>query len=508
MKFEVLRTINMSKKGSNNISLDNFTFSLYRGEILGLIGENSGDSALLLDIISGETLPDSGVMHINEKPVTIGTIANARKAGIHRLWKESSLIQEFSVAENLFISDPSSSPFEIFYKKKSVLKAVEILDEYGITMNPKTKVDTLSPAMQHIIMLITASLHSPKIIIFDNVLSTYSEGELSALLSVIRRLQEKGVSFILNESNLEKTLHMAERVVLIKNGRNIGAFYSENISKSKIQKIFTGHSTVLDIVRPYSSSPLPFFQVSNLRFDNCIIQDLYVRPGEIVGIVDFTNERASSIMKILGGHKSADSGSVYLNNFPVDISSPETVIKNKIGYIDDSINITQNLSILENLSLPALRRHTNFWGKINFRMLKLAYDELADKISLEETDLSKKGSSLNEHDQLKIYLYRYLASNFRILLFDNPFARKSIAMTQTIYKVLQDASSQKIGVIIYSPNMSDIVDSCNRYYVIRDFSVTEASPEAIKQLNEYSPVVSEESRYSEHLYHDFRYGDI
>lgn len=471
MKSEILRTINLSKDLLGSESLNNFNFELYQGEILGLVGDNVSGKTLLTKILSGELSQDSGKIYLNERLVTPKALLDSNSDGICCINHSVSFFPDLSLEENICLLPLKRFKGQNYWQRcQSVNK---ILNEFGISATAHTKMSELSVLHQHIVMLIKAAVREPKIIILGNI-SSYSETDFHHLLEVIYKLRDEGISFIVVESQPEIVLDFADRVVLIRDGRNAGTFFKDEFDKERIQKILVGNIYLDYIIQKSQKTEDVLFEVRSLSYENIKNLNFKTNAGEVVGFLDINDGFFSKVLKILSGQITPESKEILLHGKTINVTDPCSAIKNKICYSDGNThkNLFWDLNILENLTIPFLKTCCNKLGIINTRMLRLIEKQYVKKLSLQSENLKGSIAKLDNLDKEKISMYRSSIFNAKVLLFDNPFRGKDASTKQAIYQIIQKAVEKSATTIICSVRLSDLINICDRICIFKNNTIT------------------------------------
>ncbi len=446
----------------------NVSFKLASGEICGLVGLNGAGKSTLIKIISGVYPYDCGEILIDGKPVKLNTPNDAHKQGIFTIHQEPLLVNNMSIMDNIFLG-MYKKKLGFFVAKKEVKNiTANLLKLLGSNLSPYDKVSCLSLGEKYIVSVAKAFLAEAKIFIFDEPSVGLTLYERQVMFDLIRNLKKKGAGVIYITHYLDEVVNLCDKVMILREGRNVCTSDVKLLSQEKIMTIMSGQSVQKLHVKTKLNKSSASLEVSGLSRKN-IYKDISFKlyPGEILGIAGSVGSGRTALLKTIFGHLRPDSGSLYVHGELSKFGCPLDSIKKGIGYIsDDRINegLLSNMSVLENTSLPSMAQN---------RQIFIDYNTLIDKTLDIVIDLDIKLNSINQSvnylsggNQQKLVLSRWMMSNADILLLDEPTKGIDISTRNDIYNWMANKTYNGTGIIISSSDFSELKMLCTRIIVL------------------------------------------
>lgn len=473
MSETILRMKGICKRFAGIYALRNVDLELKKGEVRALIGENGAGKSTLMKVLLGVHQPDEGEIEYNGSVVTFKNPKDALDSGISMIHQEISLIPTIDVAENIWMGREDDFKLGgIFINVKKRYEATsELLHRLGINIDPKSKVGSLSVAQMQLIELARAVSYDSKIIIMDEPTSALTNDEIEILYRVVRDLAKRGVAIIFISHKIEEIFAICESVTVLRDGRYIGTHpLDESLTQDKLINMIVGR----ELSDGYHKTPVKIgdtvLKVENLCSGNVFSDVSFeIHAGEIVGLSGLLGAGRSEIARAIFGIDRHTSGKIYVNGKEVSIKSPTDAIREGIGMVTEDrlrLGSIYALSVKHNLTLANLFRmvHGVFVDKA---LENRKFNEFADSLSIKYAKSSDLISSLSGGNQQKVIVGRWLMTDPKVLILDEPTRGIDVGAKYEIYKLINDLAEKGLAILFISSEMPEILSMCDRTFVVR-----------------------------------------
>ena len=460
--------------GTNQV-LKNAGFLLRVGEVHALMGENGAGKSTLMKILTGVYTRDAGTVIVDGKEVEYHNPQEAEKAGIVFIYQELNVMFDLTVEENLFMGKEITKGFGICDKKAMRKKAKEVLDMMGVDINPAAVMSELSVGQQQMIEICKALMVDAKVIIMDEPTAALTQSETDALFKVIHSLRKKGVSMVYISHRMEEIFELCDRITVLRDGSYIGTEEIKDIDMNDIVKMMIGR----EIGERFPARDVKLGQevlkVEKLTSPG-VFHDISfsVRAGEVLGVSGLMGAGRTEIMQAIFGNLPLESGKIYIDGKETVIKNPEAAMKAGIGFITEDRK-TEGLmlekSIEENISLANLGKVS---GK-NHVLSSSAEDALVKK-GIEEFHIRCFGPShecgnLSGGNQQKVVLAKWIYTEPKILILDEPTRGVDIGAKKEIYSVINEMAAKGVAIIMVSSELPEVLGMSDRVMVVREGEV-------------------------------------
>jgi ribose transport system ATP-binding protein len=492
MTQPILEMQKISKRFPGVVALDEVDLSIFPAEVVALAGENGAGKSTLMKILGGVYHPEGGTIFVDGKETTIRSVSEATVHGIGFVHQELNVLDNLTIAENVFLGrEPRYLGFLIDRNKLNTDTKV-YLERLGLDMLPNTPLGELSIAQQQMVEIAKALSLNARILIMDEPTSSLTLTETERLLKVIHELRRDGVSIIYISHRLGEIGQIANRVVVLRDGRNAGTLAREEITHDKIVKLMVGR----DIERFYKPSAAEdtksFAEIKDLRtrrYPN-IANSFDVRKGEILGFAGLVGAGRSETAQAIFGVDPAVSASIALDGKQVDINSARDAIENGVYLVPEDRRVSGlivDLPIRSNITLPALSRYASA-GLVSRERESRTAAEMCKKLGVKTPSPETEAANLSGGNQQKVVLAKWLSLNPRLLIFDEPTRGIDVGAKAEIYQLMRDLAKSGVAIMMISSDMEEILGESDRIAVMHEGRITgildreEACEEAIMKL--------------------------
>lgn len=472
---------NIQKLFPGVVALDDITFDLYPGEVHVLIGENGAGKSTLMKILSGVYTPTKGSITINGREFFKLTPKEALENGISVIFQELSVIDELSVAENLFVGKLPTVKLggilPIVNYRYIYQRTQELLNRVGLHIKPTVMVETLSISQKQLVEIAKALACEARVIIMDEPTSSLNLDEVNNLFQIIKSLKESGVGVIYISHKMRELREIGDRITVLKDGKTVATKKVEDVgSEEEIVTMMVGR----DLKNSFFNGAMSHVTDKViLEAKNIVRRDRKVdgvsfklMDGEILGFAGLVGAGRTELMNVIYGSERMESGELYLDGKKISVRSPYHSIKNGIGMITENRRETgfmDNFEIWKNISMALSLKESSLegvWGLINRRReLKLAKD-YCKRMRVKCTSVNQMISKLSGGNQQKVIISKWLAANVRLLIFDEPTRGIDVGAKNEIYQLMRGLANDGKGIIMVSSELPELLSVCDRIVVI------------------------------------------
>lgn len=470
---------NITKEFSGIKALNNVSFNLLPGEVHVLLGENGAGKSTLVKILSGVYEPTTGTIKLGDKKYTKLTPKEATENGIRIIYQELSVIDELSIAENIFVGKiPTKKVFGFSVVDHEYMrKTTEILlDRVGLKKDPLTLVGELSISEKQQVEIAKALSTNAKVLIMDEPTSSLTEGEVEKLFNIIRQLKNEGVGIVYISHKLKEIKVIGDRVTVLKDGNFVATRNLADIEIDELITMMVGRELQYKYNQSIGNKNTKnevIFEVKNLTRKDGKVKNVSFRlcRGEILGFAGLIGSGRTELMDAIVGSSPIQSGEIWLNNKLLKIKNPYQAVKNKIAYITENrkeSGIFHNFEIWKNISVSSLvftSKYGGLYGLVNKR-------EEMEKAEVQKENLKIKCSSIEQNitelsggNQQKVIIARWLLAGADLFIFDEPTRGIDIGSKSEIYKIMRNLADEGKGVIVVSSELPELLSICDRIAV-------------------------------------------
>ena len=484
---------NITMEFSGIKALSNISFEINGGEIVALLGENGAGKSTLLKILNGDYTQTSGDYFIDGNKCFFKSPREAIEAGISIIYQERQIIDEVTVAENIFIGHLPTSKTNIIDYKKLYKDTEKIIEQFEIPIKPTDKVKDISIAHQQMVEVMKAYNRNIKIIAFDEPTASLSDKEVTALFKIINILKEKGKIILYVSHRLKEIFEICDRVIVFKDGEYVAERDSNKTNSEELVRLMVGR----DLGDIFDSYKIPkegigktVIEVENLTTKHVNNASFYIREREVVGFSGLVGSGRTEVANAIFGVDKKISGIIKINGQEVNIKSVEDALSKGICMCPEDRKgqgIVPICSLKENISMISLKMLCKF-GIISKKLEeKLAIDSIS-MLNIKTSDIHKKIMFLSGGNQQKAILSRVLAAKPNILILDEPTKGIDVGAKLEIYKIIYELAKNGMAIFLISSELPEVMGISNRIYVMQNATIVgeidrdEASEEKILSL--------------------------
>lgn len=453
-------------------ALDQVDLRLNAGEVLAVIGENGAGKSSLMKILAGVQAGDAGEILLGGSPVRFLSTRQALTSGIVLIHQELNLCDNLNVGQNIFLGrEPRWGPF---IKARQMNRMAEgFLRAVGLAKSPRTLVSRLSVGQQQMVEIAKALSIQARIIIFDEPTSSLSLRESELLFELIARLKRQGVGIIYISHRLEEVRRLADRVTVLRDGRNAGELAGADIQHDRMVSLMVGR----DVSRVYQRTRHPpgetVLEAIGLRTRAFPAHPVSfgLRAGEIVGVAGLVGAGRSELLRTLFGIDRAVAGGIRIGGRFYSKYSPRRAQALGLALVPEdrkAQGLLVDLTLRKNVSLPKLRSAAGFGGLLNFRDERAVAQHAIQTLNVKTDSDQKLAKFLSGGNQQKVVIGKWLAVQPRILLLDEPTRGIDVGAKQEIYRLIETLATRSLAILFVSSELEEILGLADRVLVMHE----------------------------------------
>lgn len=485
----VLKLENISKGFPGVQALSHVNFEVEQGEIHALLGENGAGKSTLIKIISGVYQPDEGTLRVNGQPAHFSNPREAQKAGVATIFQELILYPELTVAENIFMGHAPRNRWGMIDWATMRKRAREILAELEIyDMDVDAKVGAMSVGKRQRVEIAKALSQNARILIMDEPTAALTEADVQRLFSIVRLLQERGVSIIYISHRLEEIFMLADRVTVLRDGQYVGTKQVKETNEADLISMMVGRT--IDDLFPKLPS-VKGDAVLEVRHLVCrpMTRDvsLSVHAGEIVGLAGLVGSGRTELAQVLFGITPAQGGQILLNGKLVSVKNPGQAMRLGIAYVPEdrgNQGLIKQMRVRENMSLAVLRSLAR-GGFVDGQQERRLAERFVGELTVRTPSIEQVVNKLSGGNQQKIVVSKWLASQPKLLIMDEPTRGVDVGAKSEIHRLISELAQQGMAILMISSELPEILGMSDRVLVMREgrlaaeFSRAEATQERV-----------------------------
>jgi len=472
----ILSMKGITKSFSGVAALKNAALDLKAGEVVALMGENGAGKSTLMKILTGIYSKDSGEIKYMGQEVCYKGPAESEEAGISIVHQELNMMNDLTVAQNLFIGREEMNGLFIDDKKMNE-KARELFKVLKIDINPAEKIGNLTVGKQQMVEIAKAISSNAKVIIFDEPTAALTDSEIEELFKVIRDLKEKGTGMVYISHRMDEINVISDRVIVMRDGEYVGTLITKECSKDDIIKLMVGR-TILGEPKTASNvakdAPV-VLKCENLNRGKAVKNVSFeLRKGEILGFSGLMGAGRTEVARLIFGADKKDSGKIFINGKEVTINTPEDAVAHGIGYLSEDrkrFGLIVDKSVEENTVISSLNDFVKgmFIDKAKSREVSQKYVESLKTKTPSVSQLVKKLSGGN---QQKVVIAKWLVRNSDILIFDEPTRGIDVGAKSEIYALMEELAKEGKSIIMISSELPEVLRMSDRVIVMCEGRIT------------------------------------
>jgi ribose transport system ATP-binding protein len=469
-----LKLENITKSYPGVVALNHVTLELVEGEIHALVGENGAGKSTLIKTCAGAEIPDSGKIIVEGNEFSAMTPKFAENCGIEVIYQEFNLVEELSVAENIFLGSEIKKGF-IIDKKAMVESSRKLLQELNISIDPNALIKDLTVGYQQMVEIAKAFSKNAKILIMDEPSAPLTNAEVERMFELVDKLKAKGVSIIYISHRLEEIFRLSDRITVLRDGKEIKTMDTSSTNIDELVKLMVGRE--LEETFPSRKNTIreeTLLEANNLCGNGLRDVSFVLKRGEILGFAGLIGAGRTELAELIFGAKKKTSGQIFFKGKEISPQSPKDAINYGIALVPEDRKrqgAVLPMAIRENISMASLEKLSRFF-MIHKDEEKLIANTFKDSLQIKTPSMEQAVNNLSGGNQQKVVLAKWLATNPDLIILDEPTRGIDVGAKHEIYKIMNDLVESGKTIIMISSEMPELMGMTDRIIVLAEGKMT------------------------------------
>ena len=471
-------------------ALDNVQLDVRRGEVHALMGENGAGKSTLMKVLTGIYQKDAGRIIFEGREMRFASPREAQAAGIVIVHQELNMMGHLTVAQNIFIGREPRRGILIDDARMND-DARALFKQLGIDIDPRETMSRLTVGKQQMCEIAKAISHEAKVIVFDEPSAALTDAEIDQLFRIIRDLRERQYGIVYISHRMDEIKRITDRVTVMRDGQTVGTLVTQDCTKDDIIHMMVGR---VIFEEPKTQSRVPADAPVVLRVEHLnagrMVQDVSftLHKGEILGFSGLMGAGRTEMARALFGADERESGDIFIDGVPVNIRSPQDAVRVGIGYLSEDrkrYGVVLKKNICENSTLACLHNYIKRGSIIDRNAERDVTQRMVEALKTKTPGVEQLVMNLSGGNQQKVVVAKWLISNSKILIFDEPTRGIDVGAKQEIYELMNRLVREGKSIIMISSEMPEILRMSDRIIVMcegkktAEFDVAEATQEKI-----------------------------
>lgn len=485
----VLQLTGICKRFAGIVALNNVALSVRAGEVMALIGENGAGKSTLVKTLTGIYRPDEGKIELAGQPIKFANAQDAMRAGVTAVHQETVMFDELTVAENIYVGrQPCKGASGRVDWRKIEAEAEKLFARLEVNLPVRARVKDLSVAQRHFVEIARALSQDARVVILDEPTASLSQREIHELYRIIGQLRAAGTAIIFITHKFDEIFAVADRYTVLRDGQFIAEGAIADVTEAELVALMVGRTVKQAYPKADVTPGEVLLEVKNLchptEFDDVSFS---LRRGEILGFYGLVGAGRSEVMHAIFGLSTAVRGTVRLDGKEICVSCASDAIKHGIAYVpEDRQHQGAHLSlpIMQNITLPILSKVGFFLRGRRAQETAIAR-HYAEQLELKAAHLTQNVSELSGGNQQKVVLGKWLATNPKVIILDEPTKGIDIGSKAAVHRFVGELVSKGLSVILVSSELPEVMGLADRIVVMHQgriehvYDRADATPENI-----------------------------
>jgi ABC-type sugar transport system ATPase subunit len=457
-------------------ALKSASLSLKKGQIVGLVGENGAGKSTILKILAGVYKPDDqGCILLNGRPYEPNSASDALHRGVVTVHQDINLVETMTVAENIFLNNEPKGLLGVLTTGDMNRKAQALIDQYEIHVDASVQINRLPNDLKKMVQIVKAMTWNPSILLLDEPTSSLTAMEVDVVLNLVTTLSRRGVTIVFVSHYLTEIFRVCDQISIMRDGRTVALF---NKDETDVQAVVT-QMLGRELIKAEARSSRHIVKKSDVLMSVRGLQvpgllhdinfDLY--KGEILGFTGLTGSGLTELAKTLFGAEgfNPSCGSIIIDGSKQPQRSPAVSLKEGMALLtSDRLRegILPDFSLTDNMALPTLKKYTNGMGLLSQSKLDALGNHYVKTLRVKAPSANVPIRTLSGGNQQKVLIAKWLATKPKIFLLDDPTVGIDIGSKDEIRQVIEKIAEEGVGVIIFTTEIPDIEQLCDRAFVM------------------------------------------
>lgn len=469
----VLEFQNISKYFPGVKALDHVSFQAHSGEVLAFLGENGAGKSTLLKVLNGDYQPTSGKYLLDGVEKHFQSPHEAIEEGISIIYQERQILLELSVAENIYLGRMPVNRLGFIDTRKANEDAAKIIQDFGLPIDPTTKVKNLSIAYQQMVEIMKAySRENLKVICFDEPTASLSDSEIESLFKIIIKLKEEGKIIIYVSHRMDEIQRITDKAAIFKDGRYVNIVETGVVPEAEMIRMMVGRNQgdIYENLDRDKKIGDVLLEVKGVSSDYVLVNSFVLRKGEVLGFSGLVGAGRTELMRAIIGADTMKTGEIFLEGKKIHNHSPHEAMEHGIVLVPEDRKlqgILANLSISDNINISLLARNSNRFGFVSRKKEEQIAGDGIRNFKIKTPSPEKKIVELSGGNQQKCIVARWISTNPKVLILDEPTKGIDVGAKSEFYQMICEFAKQGLGVILISSELPEVIGLSDRIIVMK-----------------------------------------
>jgi galactofuranose transport system ATP-binding protein len=478
MNVPLLSMSEIDKRFGGQPALTAASLEVLPGEVMGLVGQNGAGKSTMIKILNGAVSRDSGNIAFDGKPWIVSSPQEAQSKGVSTIFQEINLIPLRSVAENISLGREPTRRFGRIDWAKLNRTAADLLEKFNVHIDVTLPLGDFPTAIQQMVAIARAVSFDAKLVIMDEPTSSLDEAEVAVLMRTVRQLKEVGVAVVFVTHKLDELYDICDRVTVMRDGRTVAVKSMQGIGKLELVATMLGRD--LSDVKKHGATAFDHgarkvgdevLSVRNLSTGTRLTDvSLDARRGEIVGLAGLLGSGRTETARAIFAADPIKGGDIKFNRSDVALKSPHDAIAAGMGFCSEdrkAEGIIPDMSVADNLTLALMQSFARS-GVVNESRQKEIVQRFIKSIGIKCSSPDQKIRELSGGNQQKVLLARWLATNPKLLILDEPTRGIDVGAKAEIQSLIRKAADEGLCVLMISSEIEEVMEGADRVFVLRE----------------------------------------
>lgn len=469
-KSILLEMKNITKEFPGVRALDGVSFTLKKGSVHALMGENGAGKSTLMKCLFGINSIDSGEIFLEGEQVNFKNPNDALSHGVAMVHQELNQATKRNVMDNIWLGRYPTKLGFVTSEKEMYRRTKEIFDDLGIHTDPRRIMSTMSVAERQMAEIAKAVSYDAKVIVLDEPTSSLSDREVEHLFEIIGKLKKRGCGIIYISHKMDEILRISDEITVMRDGRHIATESAENMTVNKIIHLMVGRELTELFPEKTNEPGKVILRVEGLSSKHNHVREVSfeIREGEVVGFAGLAGAGRTEVIENIFGISERESGKIFLDGREIKNRNPREAIKNGFALVTEerrATGIFGNLDICDNTTVARLKGYVRY-GLISERERKKDTEKTIRSMNVKTASQRTHIKLLSGGNQQKVILGRWMLTEPRILMLDEPTRGIDVGAKFEIYKLIDSLAASGKAIIAVSSELPELLGICDRIYVM------------------------------------------
>ena len=488
----ILKMQGIQKYFSGVHALKGVNFDLKAGEVHALMGENGAGKSTLIKVLCGIHKKDGGTVEYFGEEVSFANIAESQAAGISVIHQELNMMNDLTVAQNMFIGREFKKG-GLIDDRRMEKEASILFEKIGVRIDPSVKLGSLTVGKQQMVEIAKAVSRDCKLLVLDEPTAALTQPEVEELFKIMRDLKEKKIGMIYISHRMDEINRISDRVTVMRDGEYVGTVNTQEVTKDDIVKMMVGR-VIMGEQKAASNVPEDAPVILEVKHLNAgrEVRDVsfHLRKGEILGLAGLMGAGRTEVARALYGADPRQTGEIWLHGKKVKIKTPQQAVDNGICYLSEDrkrFGLMLDKSVSDNTTISSVQDFITA-GIISDAKMRDASAQYNEKLRTKTPSMEQLLKNLSGGNQQKVIIARWLMKNSDIFIFDEPTRGIDVGAKSEIYRLMEELVAQGKSIIMISSELAEILRMSDRILVMcegrktGELDIAEATQENIMQL--------------------------